>query len=120
GVTGYKVYRDGSLIATTNPAGSYSDTTILPGHHDYVARAIDGPGNSSDPSNTASLNVPDTEAPTPPLNLKATEMSSTRVDLEWDAATDNVGVTSYEIYREGTSIGTTGAGTSYSDTNVTP
>jgi hypothetical protein len=41
----------------------------------------------------------DTEKPTPPTNLAVTATSSTRVDLAWTAATDNVGVDRYVVQR---------------------
>jgi chitodextrinase len=44
-------------------------------------------------------------------------ISSTRIDLSWKASTDNVGVTGYIIYRNGTQIGTT-ASTSYQSTGL--
>ncbi|HVQ58803.1 MAG TPA: LamG-like jellyroll fold domain-containing protein [Solirubrobacterales bacterium] len=43
----------------------------------------------------------DTEAPSAPGNLKATG-SLGKVTLGWDASTDNVGVTGYEVYRSTT------------------
>jgi len=49
--------------------------------------------------------TPDTEAPSVPQNLLAQSISDTTVTLSWDAATDNVGVTAYEIYQDGTLIG---------------
>lgn len=41
----------------------------------------------------------DTEAPTAPTNLKATEITGSSITLSWTASTDNVGVVSYEIYQ---------------------
>ena len=46
----------------------------------------------------------DTEAPTAPSNLTATTVEFNRVDLAWDAATDNVGVNTYTVYRDGGAI----------------
>lgn len=40
---------------------------------------------------------PDTEAPTAPTNLRLVHSTPDYVDLEWDAATDNVGVTTYNV-----------------------
>ncbi|MDB2385503.1 endonuclease [Polaribacter sp.] len=40
----------------------------------------------------------DTEAPTTPTNLMATNTTTFSVELSWDASTDNVGVTSYDVY----------------------
>ncbi|MEK6275747.1 MAG: DNRLRE domain-containing protein, partial [Actinomycetota bacterium] len=63
--------------------------------------------------------TPDTEPPTRPSGLSATANSSTRIDLAWTGSTDNVGVTGYRIYRDGSLLTTVGATpTSYSDTTV--
>jgi len=43
----------------------------------------------------------DTEAPTVPTNLQASNITTFSVDLSWTASTDNVGVTSYDIYVNG-------------------
>src|SRR5205085_1003628 len=62
---------------------------------------------------------PDAQAPSVPSGLAANAISPTRVDLSWNASTDNVGVTGYAISREGTQIGTVnGSTTSYSDTTA--
>lgn len=62
---------------------------------------------------------PDTQAPTAPTNLTATDASATQVNLSWTASSDNVGVTGYKIFRGGSQIGTS-ATNSYSDTPVQP
>ena len=59
----------------------------------------------------------DTQAPTTPGNLTANAPSTNRVNLSWTASTDNVGVTAYEIFRNGTLIATA-TGTTYADTTV--
>jgi endonuclease I/chitodextrinase len=43
----------------------------------------------------------DTEAPTVPMNLATSNITTFSIDLSWDASTDNVGVSSYEIYVDG-------------------
>lgn len=43
----------------------------------------------------------DTEAPTVPTNLQASNITTFSIDLSWTASTDNVGVTSYDIYVNG-------------------
>jgi endonuclease I/chitodextrinase len=43
----------------------------------------------------------DTEAPTIPMNLVASNETTFSIDLTWDASTDNVAVTSYEVYVDG-------------------
>ncbi|MEE4568773.1 glycosyl hydrolase [Paenibacillus polymyxa] len=44
---------------------------------------------------------PDTEAPSSPVNVRATTKTASAVTLEWEAATDNVGVTGYIVYKDG-------------------
>lgn len=56
----------------------------------------------------------DETAPSVPTGLTATAVSSTEIALSWTASTDAVGVTGYNIYRNGTKIGTSTA-TTYSD-----
>jgi chitodextrinase len=62
---------------------------------------------------------PDTTPPSVPTGLSATAVSSTQINLSWTASTDNVGVTGYDVFRNGTQVGTT-ATTSYQDTGLTP
>ena len=61
--------------------------------------------------------VGDTTPPTAPTGLTATFNSTTNaIDLSWTAATDNVAVTSYRIYRDGgTAPINTVNGTTFSD-----
>ncbi|MFB9203873.1 fibronectin type III domain-containing protein [Nonomuraea spiralis] len=59
--------------------------------------------------------------PTPPSvpgNLRSTNVTSTSASLAWDASTDNVGVTGYNVYRGGTQVGTA-TGTTYTDNGLT-
>ena len=48
----------------------------------------------------------DTQPPTTPTNLTATSTTTT-ANLSWTAATDNTAVTGYNLYRDGTKVGTT-------------
>lgn len=61
--------------------------------------------------------VTDTETPTAPANLIATNVTTTSVDLSWTAATDNIGVAGYDIYKNGTYTATT-TNTSYAATGL--
>jgi hypothetical protein len=61
----------------------------------------------------------DTTAPSVPANLTATTISSTQINLSWNASTDNVAVTGYKVFRNGTQIATV-TGTSYSNTGLAP
>ncbi len=121
-VTGYKVYRGGVEIATVTGT-SYSNTGLTPNTtYSYTVAAFDAVPNtsaqSSPPASAATL--PDTAAPSVPLGLAGTAVSPTQINLTWSASTDNVAVTSYDLYRNGnaTPIATV-TGTSYSNTGLT-
>ncbi|WP_093667270.1 fibronectin type III domain-containing protein [Tenacibaculum sp. MAR_2009_124] len=43
---------------------------------------------------------PDIEAPTVPRNLRSGKVSSSSLELIWDASTDNVGVAYYEVFEQ--------------------
>ncbi|MFJ6572163.1 DUF4832 domain-containing protein [Streptomyces sp. NPDC091292] len=58
----------------------------------------------------------DTTAPTAPT-LTSTGRTDSSVALSWSGASDNVGVTGYDIHRDGTKIASV-AGTSYNDTGL--
>lgn len=49
--------------------------------------------------------LPDTEAPSAPLNLSASNVTDRSLELDWDAATDEYGVVAYEVFQDGISIG---------------
>jgi Secretion system C-terminal sorting domain len=52
-------------------------------------------------------NVTDTIAPTAPSNLKISSIFPSNFSLSWQAATDNIGVIAYEVYKDGILYGTT-------------
>lgn len=60
---------------------------------------------------------PDRIIPTIPGNLNATSITSTSVKLAWNASTDNVGVKSYQIYKNNVLIGSAST-TTYTVNNL--
>ncbi|MFJ6213093.1 cellulase family glycosylhydrolase [Streptomyces sp. NPDC092296] len=60
----------------------------------------------------------DTTAPTAPTNVTSPSKTANSVSLSWTASTDNVGVTGYQIFRNGTQVGTSTT-TSYTDSGLT-
>ncbi|MFF9277161.1 carbohydrate binding domain-containing protein [Streptomyces griseosporeus] len=64
--------------------------------------SLDGPGGGGGS---------DTQAPTAPTGLTSTGKTSSSVSLSWNASSDNVGVTGYDVYN-GSSRVTTVTGTS--------
>ncbi len=59
----------------------------------------------------------DTTPPSTPGNLSATAVSSSQINLSWTAATDNVAVAGYQVFRNDNQIATTSSAT-FSDTTV--
>ena len=71
------------------------------------------------PSVASWVNLPasyqeDTTPPSAPSGLTATATSDSSVSLSWTASTNNVGVSRYNIFRDGTLVGTSTT-TSYTD-----
>jgi chitodextrinase len=52
---------------------------------------------------------PDTTAPSTPSALSSSNVTSSQISLTWAASTDNVGVTGYRVYRNGSLVATTTA-----------
>ena len=48
----------------------------------------------------------DTQAPTTPTNLTASNITATAANLSWSASSDNIAVTGYDIYKGATKIAT--------------
>ncbi|MGH8962400.1 MAG: metallophosphoesterase, partial [Jatrophihabitantaceae bacterium] len=205
GVTANQILRDGSVLATIGAVSTYSDASVAAGStHSYAVRALDGAGNSSQPSTPVSVSTPlsqpapdtvidsqpaalakstsaafsfhstisgasfacridgaraasctsprsysglaqgphtfsvaatasgvtdatpataswtaDTVAPTVPAGVSAAASGSASVTVTWTASSDAVGVTGYDVYRDGTRLVSVGAVTSYTDSTVT-
>ena len=122
GVTAYKVYRGGVLIATLGNVTSYSNTGLTAlTSYSYTVAACDAAGNCSAQSTAvvAKTLAVDTVAPSVPTGLIATPVSSSQINLTWIASTDNIGVAKYKVYRGGVLIAALGNVTSYNNTGLT-
>jgi chitodextrinase len=122
GVTGYRISRNGSQLGTTS-ALAFADTGLSPStSYSYAVSAIDAAGNASAASAAVSvttLTPADTISPSAPSNLAGNATSTTQIELTWTAATDNVGVSSYRISRDGAVVGTV-TGTAFTDAGLSP
>ena len=114
GVTGYDVYQGATVIANTSST-SYQVIGLNSGtSYSFSVIAKDAAGNESVASNVVNVTTqsPDTQAPTAPTGLNASNTTETSTDLSWNASTDNVGVTGYDVFVGGSLSGST-ASTSF-------
>ena len=110
--TGYNIYRDGNLIATTS-ATTYTDTSARNGiSYSYAITAIRGTVESSQSGAVAVTPVGAT--PAAPAGISTT-IGDGQVSLTWSAPS---GANHYEIFRDGISVGTSTAA-SYTSTGLT-
>src|SRR2546430_14191150 len=108
GVQLYEVYNGGTKIKTVG--GNQLATTVgnlTPNTaYDVTVLARDAAGNPSQASNSLHIVTPksnDTTPPSVPANLQSTTVDATSVTLKWDASTDDTGVASYDVFRDGRS-----------------
>ncbi|MBB3127046.1 beta-glucanase (GH16 family) [Paenibacillus rhizosphaerae] len=105
GVYAYDVYQDDKFLGTTT--ASFYLMRNLPANTTYhlKIRSRDAFGNVSEfvPFTVKTLEL-DTESPTAPTHLTSTSATDTSVGLQWEASTDNRGVTQYAIYNSSTEI----------------
>jgi chitodextrinase len=118
GVVAYEVSRDGTALGTT-ASTAFTDPAVAPSAtYSYAVVAIDAGGNRSDPVSAVVTTPADTAAPSRPSGVTArAARNPRRVKLSWSGSMDDVGVTGYRVYRDGSVIATVGI-TSYTDSAV--
>ncbi|MEV8311683.1 glycoside hydrolase family 6 protein [Streptomyces flavidovirens] len=107
----------------TAPNAGNSKTGALPGaplaghwFHDQFAMLVK---NAYPAVPTGGTDPDDTTAPTVPTGLKATAKTASSVSLAWTASTDNVEVSGYDVYRNGSKVTASPvSGTTYTDTGL--
>ena len=87
-VAGYRVRRNGSLVATTSEATlAWKDTSRQPDTtYTYEVQAFDAAGNASVPSQVDVTTMADTTRPTTPENFRKSSRSGSYVVFRWSAA----------------------------------
>ncbi|WP_410677038.1 PQQ-dependent sugar dehydrogenase [Amycolatopsis sp. cmx-4-68] len=109
GVAFYDVYHDGQLMKSVSGSTLSTSLTVVGGvTWGLYVNARDAAGNVSQASATVPVTPPqcqpDTQPPTAPTKL-AGSAAGTTVTLNWTAATDNIGVRAYDVYRGGAKVG---------------
>lgn len=103
GVTGYDVYQNGVFKASTTTTSLIVNGLTAATTYNFYVKAKDAAGNISVASNTVNittLTLADTTAPSTSI-LSASGTTTSSTNLSWTAATDNVGVTGYDVYQNG-------------------
>ncbi len=116
GATGYNIYMAKQTGVTKanyaslsggqsrpNVTSPHTEFASPPGNYYLVVTAFNDSGESME-SAQVSVAVPDTQAPTVPVGLTATVVDSSRINLSWNASTDDVGVYYYQMFRGGNHI----------------
>ncbi|MCW9056765.1 MAG: fibronectin type III domain-containing protein [Gammaproteobacteria bacterium] len=121
-VSGYRIFRDGVLLNSTNLT-SFTDSTVNDNtSYQYIVEAFDAENNTarSNALNVTTLAADDLVAPEIPVNLNSTNVTTSQITFSWTASTDNVGVVGYRVYKNysNTYFATT-TSTSFTDSGLT-
>ncbi|MGW0390024.1 fibronectin type III domain-containing protein [Streptomyces sp. NPDC003042] len=115
GVTGYQVFQNGQLVRDLAADKTMVDITGLAPRTAYAftVRAEDAAGNRSPLSAEARATTPaaraeDRQAPAAPPATTGRAEGPHAVRLSWAPATDDVGVTAYDVHQGGVRIHTAG------------
>jgi glucose/arabinose dehydrogenase len=108
GVVAYDIYHDGNKLAEAPGTVTSASLTGLQPGFEYRLSVFgrDAAGNVSTSSPQAICTTApsdDTSPPSAPTGFTVGNVAGSSVDTSWTAATDNVGVTGYEI-RSGTTV----------------
>lgn len=102
GVTGYDIFIDGVLTVQTATTSTTITGLASNTSYDFTVLAKDIINNKSAQSAVVTATtLQDSEVPTVPANLVASVITDTSFRLTWDASSDNVAVTGYDIYLNG-------------------
>ena len=124
-VAGYNVYVNETKVNDALVTGTEYSLTDLTAATEYsvTVTAVDAAENESAKSEAVVFTTEaekDTQAPTAPTDVKATEVTETTAKVTWSEATDNVGVVGYNVYLNETKVNDAlVTGTEYALTGLT-
>ncbi|HAM97331.1 MAG TPA: hypothetical protein DCQ26_01865 [Marinilabiliales bacterium] len=102
----YNIYVNNVLVGDVpNTASTYTSYSLNIGNNTIKVSSVYPDGNELISSGLV-VNIPDTQSPTAPSNLRVVSQTQTTCNLAWNASTDNVGVQGYKIYKNEVLIAT--------------
>ncbi|MGW2220491.1 fibronectin type III domain-containing protein [Nonomuraea sp. NPDC001684] len=105
-------------FSTTQVKGQfYAGGLPSPGRVSYKALSTSGIGNTG--IALAAFGRLDPNPPSAPPGLHTTEITDTTASLAWDPAADDIGVTAYGLYKNGSKVGADQTGRTYTFTGLT-
>jgi fibronectin type 3 domain-containing protein len=118
----FRIYRDDEHIGISFDEDHVDSDVEVGREYTYEVSGVDGLGREGERSDPLTVVIPGGAPPGAPENLVAAAVSSSRIDLGWDAVggdDDGPEVVAYYIYRDGGGIphDSTSA-TQYSDTGL--
>jgi chitodextrinase len=120
GVTSVALLVDGTTVGTdTSAPFSFNWSATDVGDHTLQTVASDAAGNTGSSTSITVTVPPDTTPPSAPGPLSSSNITASSVTLSWTAATDDRGLGTYEIVRDGSVVGST-SNTTYTDTGLSP
>ncbi|WP_245966413.1 glycoside hydrolase family 18 protein [Sphaerisporangium album] len=115
GATSYNMYQDGTKVGT--PSGTTFTATGLASGTTYRF-SVSASNTAGESARSAEVTATPSSTPVPPPvpgGLAVTGTSATSVSLSWSASS---GATSYNVYQDGTKVGTP-SGTTFTATGLT-
>ena len=101
GVTGYRIARNGTRVATTANL-SWTNIVLKPSTtYTYTVVAVDAAGNSGPSVEVSATTMADKVRPGKPPRSRIRAVGSRQTKLTWGSATDNVAVRGYRLYIDG-------------------
>ena len=120
GVAGYDLYLAGSAVGTASATRVHFTGLTCGTNYTLGVDAYDAAGNRSAQATTAisTSACPDATPPSTPGSLAVSGTTQTSISVSWAASSDNVGVSGYGVYSNGTLVGSP-TSTSYTLSGLT-
>ncbi|MBQ4900933.1 fibronectin type III domain-containing protein [Paenibacillus sp. Marseille-P2973] len=108
GITGYDIYNYDTKLLRSRTNKVLIEKLVPNKNYSFTVKAVDLSGNISEPSNSVIVQTSqDIEPPSIPAKLTKSSSTLDTVTLKWEASKDNVGVTEYEVFKDGEQIAVT-------------